>query len=217
MGVEKMTILVLLFFAHATFAAAVIGARFLARGGTFAASFGIALLLDAMAFAAWGGALVLPDSLPILVTIGAALALVSFVFFLNAGASDMAGSLRMPVVIGGAVFVAATFVAGRYIFPTPKFVSPEGFLFFNLHPFVQLMYVTALVVAAFPAIEKAGTLFSGGMSTLVKFLLTLQVAGTIVLITNSDTASLFVAGLCMGLSHLALWTMLLFRKDIWFG
>jgi hypothetical protein len=210
-----MNILVLLFFLHTTVALALLGGRFLIRGGAFASYFGIGLLLDSGAFAAWGGALVAPDNLPILVTIGAILALISFVFFLKSGLADLPSSLQSGAVAAGAVFVAATFVAGRYVFPTPKFISEEGFLFFNLHPFVQMMYITALVLAAFPAIEKAGTLFREGNSTLVKFLLAIQVVGTIVLITNVDTLSLLVVGWCMGLAYLALWTMLLFRKDVW--
>ena len=210
-----MKIMVLLFFMHNTLATALLGVRFLSKGGTFSTYFGIGLLFDAVAFGAWGAALVSPENLPVLVTTGAVLALLSFLLFLKSGIVDLPSTIQTRAVAIGAIFIAATFVAGRYIFPTPKFVSDEGFLFFNLHPFVQVMYITALVIAAFPAMEKAGSMFRGGYSMLVKFLLAIQVIGTIVLITNTDTLSLIVVGWCMGLSYFLLWTMLLFRRGIW--
>lgn len=210
-----MNPLVILFFAHTTLATALLGGRFLSKRIPFARYFGIALLLDAVAFGVWGTALVLPAALPVLVTIGAVSALISFVFFLKAGMVDLPTSIQYPSLAAATAFVAATFYVGRYVFPTPKFISGEGFLFFNMHPFVQVMYIAGLLLTTFLAIEKIGTVVADRVSILVKFLLVIQVIGTIVLITNIDTLSLLVVGWCMGLSYFALWTMLLFRKGIW--
>lgn len=210
-----MNLSVLLFFLHTTLATAIVGGVFLKRGNNVAKYFGIGLLLEAIAFASWALAVMMPDGLDTFVTVGAVLTLVSFIVFLRAATDDISSSLRTLIVTAGSLFVVATFVAGRYIFPTPKFISDEGFLMFNLAPFVQLMYVTILVLMAIPLVEKVARMFREGFSTFVKFAIGVQVVGAIILITSSDTLSLLVAGWAIGLTYFALWTSLLFRKDIW--
>ena len=210
-----MNLLVLLFFLHTTLATAIVGGVFLKRGNNVAKYFGIGLLLQTVGFAAWAVAVVIPEHLANFVTIGAVLTLVSFIVFLRAATDDISSSLRTLIITAGSLFVVATFVAGRYIFPTPKFISDEGFLMFNLAPFVQLMYVTILVLMAIPLVEKVARMFKADFSTFVKFALGVQVVGAIILITSSDTLSLLVAGWAIGLTYFALWTSLLFRKDIW--
>jgi hypothetical protein len=210
-----MNLSILLFFLHTTLATAVVGGIFLKKGNTVAKYFGIGLLLEAVGFASWALAVMMPDSLATFVTIGAVLTLVSFIAFLRAATDDISSSLRTLILGAGTLFILATFVAGRYIFPTPKFISDEGFLMFNLAPFVQLMYVTILVLMAIPLVEKVAGMFRAGFSTFVKFALGIQVVGAVILITSTDSLSLLVAGWAIGLTYFALWTSLLFRKDIW--
>lgn len=210
-----MSLPVLLFFLHTALATAIVGGVFLKRGNNVAKYFGIGLLLEAVGFASWSLAVMLPDSLATFVTIGAALILVSFILFLRAATDDISSSLRTLVMAMGSLFVGAIFVAGSYIFPTPKFISDEGFLIFNLAPFIQLMYVTIIVLMAIPLVEKVSKMFKAGFSTFVKFALGVQVVGAIILITSTDTLSLLVAGWAIGLTYFALWTSLIFRKDIW--
>ena len=177
--------------------------------------FGIGLLLETVGFASWALAIVMPTNLAILVTIGAVLTLISFLFFLRSGTDGMSSSVRTLAMVAGVALVIATFIAGRYIFPTPKSISDEGFLIFNLAPFVQLMYITALVLVAIPLVEKVSSLFRGGYAIFVKYTLAVQVVGAIILITSADTPSLLVAGWAIGLTYFAFWTTLLFRKNIW--
>lgn len=210
-----MNLSVLFFFLHTTLATALVGGVFIKKGGNVAKYFGIGLLLEAVGFASWALAVMLPDNLAMFVTVGAVLTLVSFVFFLRSGTDNESASVRTLAMVGGVALVIATFVAGRYIFPTPKFISDEGFLVFNLAPFVQLMYITALVLVAIPLIEKVSAMFRGGYASFIKYALAVQVVGAIVLITNTNTLSLLVAGWAIGLTYFALWTTLLFRKDIW--
>ena len=210
-----MNLSVLLFFLHTTLATAVVGSIFLKKGGVIAKYFGLGLLLETVGFASWTLALMMPNNLAIFVTIGAVLTLISFIFFLRSGTDNLSPSARTLAMVGSIVFVIATFIAGRYIFPTPKFISDEGFLIFNLAPFVQLMYITILVLVAIPLVEKVAGLFTSKYSTFIKFALGIQVAGAIVLITNTDTLALLVAGWAIGLTYFVLWTTLLFRKDIW--
>jgi len=210
-----MNLSVLLFFLHTTLATAVVGGVFVKKPGDVAKFFGLGLLIEAVAFAAWALAVMMPGSLATLVTVGAVLTLVSFLFFLKAGTDGMAPSMRSLVLILGVVLVAVTFVAGRWIYPTPKFVSDEGFLMFNLAPMVQLMYITVMVLVAFPVIEKVGAMFNSRHAACIKYLLAIQVVGAVILITSMDTMTLYVAGWGIGLAYFALWTKLLFKKDIW--
>lgn len=210
-----MNLSVLLFFLHTTLATAIVGGLFLKKGGNVAKYFGIGLLLETIGFASWSLAVMMPDNLATFVTVGAVLTLVSFIAFLRAATDDINPALKNLFLVGGSIFVLATFIAGRYIFPTPKFISDEGFLMFNLAPFVQLMYVTILVMVTIPLVEKVARLFKSGYSTFVKFALGIQVVGAIVLITSTDVLSLLVAGWAIGLTYFAFWTTLLFRKDIW--
>jgi hypothetical protein len=210
-----MSLSVLLFFLHTTLATAIVGGIFVKKGGDVAKYFGIGLLIETVGFASWALAVMMPDNLATFVTIGSALTLISFIAFLRAATDDISSSLRNLILGAGTLFILATFVAGRYIFPTPKFISDEGFLMFNLAPFVQLMYTTILVLVAIPLVEKVARMFNAGFSTFVKFALGVQVVGAIILITSDDALSLLVAGWAIGLTYFALWTSLLFRKDIW--
>lgn len=210
-----MSYLVLLFFIHNVLATAILGVLFLKRGGSVAIPFGIGLLLDTIAFAAWGWALISPENLPNLVTLGAVAALVSFVAFLKAGTSDLARATQLRVLLAGAVFVFATFIAGRYVYPSPKFISDDGLLMFNLHPLVQFLYITALVLAAAPTVEKVTLHFAEGYAVLLKSLLNFQIVGAIVLIAIDDVLTLWIAGWCIGLAYFALWALLLFGKGAW--
>ena len=155
------------------------------------------------------------DNVAIFVTIGSVLTLASFVLFLRAGIDGAAPIVKTLATAIGVAFVVAVFIAGRYIFPTPKFISEEGFLIFNLAPFVQLLYTTALVLVAIPLIGKVSAMFRDGYAIFITFALSAQVVGAIVLITSSDTLSLLTAGWIIGLTYFALWTTLLFRKNIW--
>ncbi|PIP04182.1 MAG: hypothetical protein COW61_03090 [Candidatus Yonathbacteria bacterium CG17_big_fil_post_rev_8_21_14_2_50_46_19] len=210
-----MNLSVLIFFLHTTLATAIVGGIFAKKDGNVANFFGIGLLIEAVGFASWALAVMMPDNLATFVTIGAVLTLVSFIAFLRAATDDISPSLRNFILAAGSLFVLATFVAGRYIFPTPKFISEEGLLMFNLAPFVQLMYITILVLMAIPLVEKVARMFKAGYSTFVKFALGVQVVGAVVLITSADILSLLVAGWAIGLTYFALWTTLLFRKNIW--
>lgn len=210
-----MNIAVLLFFLHTTIATTIVGGVFVKREGALAKYFGLGLLLETVAFAAWGLAIVMPDMLATMVTVGAVLTLVSFLFFMRAGIDHMAPSQRMTALFIGTLFVVGTFVAGRYVFPTPKFISDEGFLFFNLAPFVQLMYVTMLLVVSMPLVAKVASLFKEGYDTLVTYTLIIQVVGAVTLITSTDPQSLLAAGWAIGIAYLLLWVTLLFGKDIW--
>lgn len=210
-----MNLSVVLFFLHNVLATAIIGGLFVKKDNPVFKNFGIALLLDTVAFAAWSFAVISPSNLFISVTIGAIFFLASLVFFVRTAAEDMPQSIRMMVTIFSVVAVGFVFFAGRFIDPADAFISAEGFLFFNLTPFVQMLYIFVLMLAAFPAIDAVTSRLNASVAHIIKYGLIAEVAGGMLLITTMDAATLYIAGWVIGLVYAVLWSTLLFRKNVW--
>jgi len=210
-----MNMLVGLFFLHTVVATIILGVLFLKKTAQGAKHFGVALLLTALAFGLWGLILVFPSALTLLITLGALAALASFVVYLCVGIGGLPSMTKKALLALGVVGVVATFIAGRFIFPTQQSISEEGLLMFNLAPFVQMLYIFMLITVSVPAIEKICKMFKGGYATLVKYLLLVQVFGGIILITSVDTMVLMTAGWIIGTAYFVLWSTLVFKKDIW--
>ena len=210
-----MNWLVLFFFIHVALAATIVGGVFMKKGGNVAKYFGLGLLIGAIGFASWGLAVMMPDNLTIFGNIGSVLVLISFIFFLWASTDNVSEPIRNLILALGIMLVVVTFIVRSFIFPTDKFISDEGILIFNLAPFVQFLYVTILVLVVIPLIEKVAAMFKAGYATFIKYALGIQVIGGIILITSADELSLLAAGWAIGLAYFALWTTLLFCKNIW--
>lgn len=210
-----MNVLVLLFFVHCVLATVLLGGKFANRNEGVFKSFGIALLLDAVAFAAWTFGVIRPESLLTSVTIGAICFLASLVFLLRTSAQDAQASTRQLLTAAGIALVLGIFYVGRYVDPADAFISPEGFLFFNLQPLVQMLYIFGLTLAALPAIDMVASKFRSSYSALVRWGFVAQVAAGVVLITSNDTQSLYITGWIVGIVYVALWGTLLFNRNAW--
>lgn len=210
-----MNIAVLFFFIHNVIATVLIGSIFAKKSDAVSKYFGYGLLLDAVAFAAWTVCIISPANLATFVTVGAVFFLFSLLAFLRAGTDSSSDGMRTLALIIGTLGVISIFIVGRYVFPTPKMISSDGFLFFNLHPFVQMIYIFALSLAAFPVIEKIAAKFKNGYACLMRYGLIIQTAAGIILIVCTEPFTLLVTGWVIGITYFALWTTLLMRKDIW--
>ncbi|OGG50815.1 hypothetical protein A2704_06475 [Candidatus Kaiserbacteria bacterium RIFCSPHIGHO2_01_FULL_54_36b] len=206
---------VVLFFVTNVIATALLGGKFISRNDSLFKYFGIGLLLDAVAFAMWTIGYVNPEQLLTFVTFGAVALLVSLVVFLYASLEQAPASTRLLVTILGGVAVAGIFYVGRYVDPANAFISPEGFLFFNLTPFVQMLYTFALALVTLPVIDLVARKFSAPYSALVRYGLIAEVVGGIMLITNKDVQTLYITGWIIGIVYLALWVTLLFNRKAW--
>ncbi len=210
-----MNFSVVLFFLNNVFATTLLGGMFTRKSDPVLKNFGIGLLLDAVAFAFWSAGVLFPNNLLTCITIGAICFLISLVFFVRAATQDMSARARSIMTGASIVAVCGIFFVGRYVAPADAFISPEGFLFFNLTPLVQMLYIFALALASFPAIDAVSARLNRSVSNLVKYGLITEIAGGILLITITDTQVLYMAGWVIGLVYFILWTTLLFRKNAW--
>ena len=206
---------VVLFFVSNVLATVLLGGKFVSRKDPVFKYFGIGLLLDAAAFAMWTIGYVNPEQLLTFITFGAVAFLISLVVFLYASLEQAPASTRLLVTVLGAAAVAGIFYVGRYVDPANAFVSPEGFLFFNLTPFVQMLYTFALALITLPVIDLVASKFKAPYSALVRYGLIAEVVGGIMLITNKDAQTLYITGWIIGTVYFVLWATLLFNRKAW--
>src|SRR3989344_8392500 len=144
-----MNTLVVLFFVSNVLAAGLLGGKFLSKQEPVFRYFGIGLLFDSAAFAFWTIGYVNSGLFLNCVTFGAIALLISLVFFLRASLQNHSAGGRILGIVLGAIAVIGIFLVGRYS-PNLAYISPEGLLFFNLTPLVQMLYVFALSLTFLP-------------------------------------------------------------------
>lgn len=210
-----MNLLVTLFFLHNVLATAYLGSKFYSQKDKVLKSFGIALLLNSVAFTIWSFAvLTKPENLSTFVTIGVGFFITALVFFLNTATQNLKSDLRSKLLIIGSLFGIVLFYLRTFVYPASPYFSSEGFFFFNIHPLVQLLYAVGLFVIALPAVMLVASKFKNFYTTLIRSCFLVEIIGGIVLITTSDSQILYLAGLIMGTAYFALWVPLLFNKKV---
>jgi len=212
-----MNISVALFFASNVVATVLLGGKFFQRKDHVLKLFGMGLLLDGLAFAMWTIGYINPDQLLPFVTYGAIAFLVSLAVFLFTSLESASASNRLLITATGVVALLGIFYTGRYIDPGTASISSNGFLFFNLTPFVQMLYTFALALIALPVIDLVADKFKAPYSVLVRYGLIAEVVGGVMLITNKDAQTLYITGWVIGIVYFVLWTSLLFNKKAWAG
>lgn len=211
-----MSLLVALFFLHNVLATAYLGGKFFSRNDNVLKSFGIALILNCVAFAIWSYAVLSrPDNLSTYVTYGVVFFISALVFLLNTGIQNFKSDTRQKVLLVGSLLALALFYLRTFVYPSNASFSPEGFFFFNIHPLMQMLYIFGLVITSLPAINAVASKFKGYYAALIRFCFLIEVIGGIILITTTDSQVLYLTGLIMGISYFALWAPLLFSKKAW--
>lgn len=211
-----MNIFVALFFLHNVLATALLGGKFFARKDKVLKSFGIALLLNCVAFAIWSLAvLTQPQNIATYVTYGVVFFIAALVFLLNTGTQDLKPGARQKILIGGSVLAAVLFYLRTFVYSATPSFSPEGFFFFNVHPLMQMFYIFALVISSLLALKLVASRFSNGYATLIWFCFLIEVIGGVLLITTRDSQVLYLTGLIMGTAYVALWVPLLLNSKSW--
>jgi hypothetical protein len=211
-----MNISVVLYFLHNVLATFFLGGKFMSRHNKVLKVFGMALMLDAAAFAAWAYGVVNSQSLLPSVTVGAVLFLASLVFMFNAFFSESSSSTRLFMTIVSILAVGGIFLVG-HADPAYATISSEGFLFFNLSPFVQMLYIFALSIASFPLVDLIAVKFKSPYSSLIRYGFIAEIVSGIVLITSRDADVLYITGWLVGVVYVLLWSTLLFGKKAWDG
>lgn len=212
---------VLLFFLHNVLATVLLGGKFVSRREPVTKNFGIALLLDGIAFAIWSVAVALkPANLETYVTIGVLFFIASLIAFLNAGTQNMSPSARRSLLVLGVIAGAVVFYIRAFVYPSTPSFSTEGLFFFNPHPIVQMIYIFCLALTALPAIDALASMFRGIYSSLIRYGFIAEVVGGVILITSTNAGSanvsaLLLTGWIIGIVYFLLWTTLLFSKKAW--
>ncbi len=211
-----MNILVALFFLHNVLATAYLGSKFISEKDKVLRSFGIALLLNCVAFAIWSFAILTrPDNLTTYVTYGVMFFIAALVFLLNTGIQNLKSDTRMKILMLGGLFGLVLFYLRTFVYAATPYFSPEGFFFFNVHPLMQMFYIFGLAIASLMALNAVAPKFKGIYATLIWFCFVIEVIGGIILITTTDSQVLYLAGWIMGLAYFALWAPPLFDKKVW--
>jgi hypothetical protein len=216
-----MNIAVAFFFFHNVLATLLLGGKFVSKkDGTFK-NFGVALLLNAAAFAVWSIAIVAKvQNLETWVTCGVAFFIASLIFFLATGTQNMSALHRQTLVVIGIIVSAVLLYVRAFVYPSAPGFSENGFFFFNPHPVIQMLYVFGLMITAIPAIAAVTSKFTTPLyGRLIQYGFIAEVAGGIVLFTsniaNPHTLALHLTGWIMGIVYLILWVTFVFFQKPW--
>jgi hypothetical protein len=209
-----MNISVVLFFASNVLAAMLLGGKFVSKKDPVFKYFGVGLLFDAAAFAFWTLGYISPRLLLNCVTFGAISLLVSLVFFLYASLQNHSVSTRIMGTVFGIIAAIGIFIVGRYS-PNLAYISPEGLLFFNLEPLVQMLYIFALAFTFLPLTDLVASKFSDPYAVLVRYGFIAQFIGGIMLIVIKNAQVLYITGWIISIVYFVLWATLLFNHKAW--
>ena len=207
---------VVLFFVFNILATVVLGGKFLSqRSDKVFKIFGVAMLLNALAFAIWTYGLVKPENLLSSVTLGTIVFLVSLVamFYLSIQRAQSGATKSVLAIVG--IFAALGIFYFGHLSPSLAYISPEGFLFFNLGSLMQMLYIFALALVALPAAEIISSKLRAPYSEIFRYGFIAEVCGGIILMTSKDANVLYVAGWVIGLVYILLLTTFVFNKRAW--
>lgn len=211
-----MNLLVLLFFIQNVALTALLGYKFVSTKDSIFRNFGIALLLNSVAFAIWSLAIIQQAAdLNQYVTAGAIFFISSLVFLLLAGTQGLKAGTKTGILTTAVGAGIMLFYIRTFVYPSSPYFSPEGLFFFNLHPMVQMLYILGLSIAAFPAIEVVAAKFKNPTSYFVRYGFIIEVVGGIILITSTNVAALNILGWIMGTTYLVLGGVLLVGNKAW--
>ncbi len=207
---------VVLFFLFNVLATTVLGIKFAnKRDDKVFKMFGIALLFNAVSFAVWSFGVIKPESLLSCVTLGTIIFLISLVFLFYTSIQRVESINTRRGLMGlGVVAVIGIFYIG-HIDPVFAYISPEGYLFFNLGPLMQMLYVFVLALVALPAVDLVASKFKSTYSVIFRYSLIAQICGGIMLLTSKDSQVLYVTGLIIGFVYLLLLIAFIFNSKPW--
>ena len=202
------------FFVVGTLVLAFLGWRFAGNPMPVFRQFGIGLACAAAAFALWTAIVwVRPENLHVWTSVGVALFLPGYLFFLNAATHNWLPRNRNLALGIAGVYLIVLFVLRTFITPSEPAFSERGLFYFNTQPLVLLLYIVSFIGAAMPAVNAVSrdiTVPWLSRATLVCFNLVL-VCGVILLTSYDDDLQTY-NGYLMGIAFLSLFVMYLRRK-----
>lgn len=200
------TILVPLYFIHATLATAILAWWFLSRKQQTLKDFGWGMAGYAAGLAAWT-VLVLtkPDDLKPLILLGVVPFLLAHVAYAKAASAKLPAksSTLMTVTL---LLLAATFIARTFFYTSEPYFSDEGLLFFGLQSVPVALYIATISVSFLPAIRAVSAeIKDKTMKAVAGTGLTILYVNSIILVSAKDNDLLLINGVVMSLALLVLW------------
>lgn len=201
------TLLVPLYFIHATLGAAILAWWFSSQKSKTLKTFGLGMAGYAAGLAAWS-LLVLtkPDNLKPLILIGAVPYLLAHLAFAKVAYKNInfAKTSLLSLVVGGTI--AGTFLVRTFVYPSEPYFSSEGLLFFGLHPVASAFYIATVALTFLPAIAVvAATLKNGVQRMVMQSGLTILFITSVILVSSQSDTLLLINGWVMSVTLLALW------------
>ena len=207
---------VVAFFIVGTIVLVFLGWRFAFSPAPVFRQFGIGLACAAAAFAMWSAIVwIRPENLHLWTSVGVALFLPGYLFFLNAATHNWVPRNRNLALGIAGVYLLVLFVLRTFIAPSEPAFSERGLFYFNTQPLVLLLYIVSFVGAVMPAVYAVSrdiTVPWLSRATLVCFNLVI-VCGVILLTSYDDDLQTY-NGFLMGIAFLSLFVVYLRRKPV---
>lgn len=200
------TLLVPLFFIHATLGTAILAWWFLSKKQQTLKDFGWGMAGYAAGLAAWTlVVLTKPDDLKPLILLGVVPFLLAHVAFAKAASVKLPtkSSTLMTVTLA---LLAATFIARTYFFKSEPYFSDQGLLYFGLKSVPVALYIATISVSFLPAIRAvAADIKQASVKSVMGVGLTVLYVNAIILVSAKDDTLLLINGVVLSLALLMLW------------
>jgi heme/copper-type cytochrome/quinol oxidase subunit 4 len=194
------------YFIVGTLAVLFMAYKFLQNKAPVYRSFGIGLLLTALAFAVWAVAVITkPSDLDTITTIGVVPLAFGLLFFLMAGTQKLKPANRSLVMTLGLAYLVLVLFLRTFIYKSHPGFSARGLFYFHAKPQIIALYIGAFAAALLPAINAVSQKMKDKTLKEVSQLgFTILVLGGIVLITSYDDALQIINGWVMGITFVVL-------------
>ncbi len=145
--------LVVAFFALGTLMSAFLAWRFSADTAPVFRRFGIALAFTSVALAVWSAIVwIHPQNLHLWASIGTAMFMPAFFFFLSSATESWDDKNRTIVLAIAATALIVLFILRTFVVPSEPGFSDRGLFYFNAQPIALVVYVFSFAGTALPAV-----------------------------------------------------------------
>jgi hypothetical protein len=199
--------LVDLFFLHIVFANLLVGGRLVSSHDQVLHRFGMGVTLTGLAYIAWAlAAIIRPTNLDAWVAVGVVPLMAAFIVLFSSWLMLQPKKWRVPALVVAGLAAIAFFVIRTFVLPSHPYFSSEGLFFFNPDPTVKVLYIVAIAIVAFPAIERAASrLDLRGGGPLFKALFLAVALCSVVLLASDNATVLQINGWALSGVLLVLW------------
>lgn len=209
---ENANALVVAFFVASTLMAAYLGIKFFKIKKQPMVSFGLGLILIAIAFLVWTYMVLFhPNNMGLLVSIGALPFMGAFIAFLVSAVSNVKAKYKIPLYAINLSILAIFIILRFFVFESNPGFTPEGFFAFNVDPAVLYFYALLLSFNFIPALYVVGRHIKKDIPRIgIELGLTLVAVGLVIMVTSHDESLQIIngTGIIFGFIAASLATML---------